>query len=770
MATRDEFIASAIAEKESAPASGAAEEKQRPVKIIAQPMRADLTEARRLFGLGFKMCKLLPHSKQPEGDGWNTRPITSFDDGATGYGVMLAANGLCSVDPDNAELSTKLLAGFGFDLEALLNGGVRSTSTRQGSGGRSAFRAPPSLRRIVFSFKEYGTVLELRAHSPNLQDVVPGLLYADKEGQRCTQRYASDLRLDDAPDLPADFLDWWQRMSIDLNFKREQQRKAGEFLGISPNLSVSSADGKSLAFKSEMRQEFNDAHPVPDILLRHRYDGDGERFAPPTATGKPGVRPIPGKEDLWQSDHASDPLFGTFDAWTAFVVLDHDSDQEAAEAAWTPCRNQKMLAEFDHEVDINDLLGITPVAPPPLPLPSFKRDKEGRIVASKENVVNAIGRPDICGHQLRHDEFRAEIMLAPAGTEEWRAFKDTDYTALCMLLERDRNGMKGFKNITKERIRETVAYVADKHRFDSAKHWLNSLEWDGTPRVATFLPRYFGTEDTAYTRAVSLYLWTALAGRILEPGIKADMVPVAVGPQGARKSSTVAAIVPSPDFFLDLDIGGQDKDLARLLRGKLVIELGELKGLRKREIEHVKNFITRQHEEWTPKFFEMNTRYARRSVFFGTTNKDEFLEDETGHRRWLPFHAGVCDPHGVADNREQLWAEAMSLFNTNGIMWSEAENLAKAEHEAYVVHDAWEEIVETWLTTPESLSEEQPLDKPFRAVDALLHAIRMQPHAITQAAKDRMAKVLKVLGPKLGFVADRPYIDGKRVRGYVRKP
>jgi len=378
----------------------------------------------------------------------------------------------------------------------------------------------------------------------------------------------------------------------------------------------------------------------------------------------------------------------------------------------------------------------------------------------------ALARPDLCGYQLRYDQFRAEIMLAPAGTDDWRSFNDTDYVELAIRLER--NG-RSFEDIPKERFRDAVAFAAERARFDTAARWLESLHWDGVRRVETFLIVYFSADDTPYIRAVSLYLWTALAGRTLRPGIQVDMVPVAVGPQGTGKSTAVAAIVPSPDFFLEIDFGEKEADLSRMMRGKLLLELGELKGLRRREAEHVKAFLTRRHEEWVPKFKEMQVRYPRRCVFFGTTNKDEFLADETGHRRWLPFRSGQCDPSGVANDREQLWAEARELFMQGGVAWADAEHLAKAEYEAYVVRDPWEEPVESWLTTPDSVSGERPLDRPITAAQALSQAVNMQTHAQSQSAKDRMARVLTELGPRLGFAAKRTYIDGTRARAYVRR-
>lgn len=303
--------------------------------MAKQTLKPDLTEARRLFDKGYKLCKLRPYLKWPEGKNWNGQYITRFDDKATGYGILLPANGLCSIDPDNNPLAVKMLAALGFDLEELMTAGVRSRSTRPNSGGRSAFRDPGDLGSVRFAFKDVGTVLELRAKGTNLQDAIPGLVYRTRPDrpELYTQEYVDHKRLDDVGDLPERFYRWWRRMSEDPEFKEDQIRRAEAALGLVAHQDVS--NGKQLNFKSAHRQSFNEHNDVEEILLRHGYTKDDAsgRLSPPHATGAPGVRPIRGKDGLWQSDHASDPLHGTFDAWTAFVVLEHNRDLEAAEAA-----------------------------------------------------------------------------------------------------------------------------------------------------------------------------------------------------------------------------------------------------------------------------------------------------------------------------------------------------------------------------------------------------------------------------------------------------
>jgi hypothetical protein len=319
-------------------------------------MAPDLTEPRRLLARGFHLVKLCRYLKQPEGDNWNdpARRVAAIEDGATGYGVPLATNKLCSIDPDRIDLAPIGLAALGFTLETIMAAGVRTVSTRTNSGGRSAFKDAEGLAWLTFRSPETGTVIEFRARSKNLQDVVPGIVYHTKDGELCSQHYANGKRLDDAPELPTKLLEWWAKCSADMEFYHSQQRKffaaIGEHLDKPVNAWLALSSGKALAFPAPgYRTPFNEANAVEDILARHGYTQDERsgRWAPATATGKPSVREIPGKNGLWHSDHASDPLQGMFDAWTAHVRLDHGDDVEAAAAAWAAEIARQTEADLD---------------------------------------------------------------------------------------------------------------------------------------------------------------------------------------------------------------------------------------------------------------------------------------------------------------------------------------------------------------------------------------------------------------------------------------
>lgn len=403
---------------------------------------------------------------------------------------------------------------------------------------------------------------------------------------------------------------------------------------------------------------------------------------------------------------------------------------------------------------------VIPVPEGEKQLPAFKRDKNGKIEATINNVYLAVQRPDICQINIKFDQFRDEIMFTPLGSDQWQTFTDADYSRLRIGLEQG-----GFKPIGRELIRDIVLLVADENPFDSATEWLSRLEWDGVPRIKTFLSDYFNAEVNEYTGAVSLYLWTALAGRVLKPGIKADMVPILVGDQGCGKSTGVAALSPSPDYFCEVSFAEKDDDLARKMRGRLVGEIGELRGLHTKELESIKAFITRTHENWIPKYREFATQFPRRLVFVGTTNQDEFLSDDTGNRRFLPVRVSNVNVEGIRQNREQLWAEAKKLFSDSGIQFSVAEQLATREHEQYMIKDAWQETVSRWLNEPDIITDEKPIDKDYvTSIEVLKGAIGLDAKSIGRREELRISKTLQELGYKKTVTK----VGGKSLRVFAK--
>lgn len=389
-------------------------------------------------------------------------------------------------------------------------------------------------------------------------------------------------------------------------------------------------------------------------------------------------------------------------------------------------------------------------------LPKFARKKNGEILATIDNITMAVRDRDYTGYEIGFDEFRDEIMLTPKGTLEWRAFTDPDYTRMRIGLEK-----RGFLAVGREMIRDAVALIAEENRFDSAVAWLESLPTPTGKRCENFLTRYCGVEDTPYHRAVSLYLWTAMAGRVLSPGVQADMALILVGKQGLRKSTFAKSLAPQVDHFIEMSLDERDADLSRKMRGTLVAEIGELRGLHTRELEAIKSFLTRTHEEWTPKFKEFGTKFPRRLVFIGTTNQEEILADETGHRRFLPVTVeSQIDTVGVRQDLLLLWAEARELFRQQGVLWQEAERLAPAQHAHYMVTDSWADDVTEWLEGYDMDATVPRSCYPFTIKDILRNALNIPASNSSRTHEMRVAKVLR----GLGYVRDQKRVGGRQSR------
>lgn len=395
--------------------------------------------------------------------------------------------------------------------------------------------------------------------------------------------------------------------------------------------------------------------------------------------------------------------------------------------------------------------------------PRLTRDKKG-ILATVNNLEKALLSRAMIGVRIAYDSFKDEMMYVADGETEWRPFKDSDYWRLRSTLE-----SRGFHPVNSTIIREAVNFVGDENHFDSAMEWLNVLQYDGVSRIDTFLTDYFSVPDSAYTRAVSRYMWTGMAGRVLSPGIQLDMVPVMVGEEGAGKTTGIKALVPIVTQYAEIAFTNRNEDTSRRMRGILVGEIGELKGLQTADEESILTFITRTHEDWIPKFKEFGTKFARRMIMIGTTNIREFLDPGRRNRRWLPLDSGKVDVHGIIRDREQLWAEARDLYLAHGIMWKDAQDLSEAEHTNYQISDGWEQAVIDWLRESE-LGSETPRggayekEQGFQLESVLRGALSMGPKEITKGHQRRMGSILK----KLGYVNAQHWRNGHNCKVWFR--
>jgi predicted P-loop ATPase len=362
---------------------------------------------------------------------------------------------------------------------------------------------------------------------------------------------------------------------------------------------------------------------------------------------------------------------------------------------------------------------------------------------------------------LSFDDFRGVPMLQRGVVPVPMA--DKDYIDLRTAFEREKN----FAPIGKELMRDAVLAEAQERRFDSGIAWLDSLVWDGVPRVERFMHTHFGAEDSDYTRAVGLYMWSGLAGRMLEPGCQLDMVIALLSRQGTKKSTGLASLVPDGDWFTDgLTLHKDDDNFKRLIKGKVVVEISELAGLSKADVNVVKRCITRATEKWIEKYQTTETSYKRRCMLFASTNEERFLPpDETGQRRWLPVEIVEIDRDSIKRDRDQLWAEGAAIWNASGIAYAEAERLAKGRHVRHEQTDIWVDKIAEWLETPQAPGELPPSQRPLRMDEILRGAVGLSPAHQDMKSDKRGAVAMR----ELGYEKVVSWLDGKTVKRWVRQ-
>jgi putative DNA primase/helicase len=250
--------------------------------------------------------------------------------------------------------------------------------------------------------------------------------------------------------------------------------------------------------------------------------------------------------------------------------------------------------------------------------------------------------------------------------------------------------------------------VADDRHFHPIRDYLDALPpWDGTKRVDGLFINYLKADDTQYVRAVTKKSFAAMVARIYQPGVKFDCVPVLDGEQGIGKSSIVKDLV-TPEYYseslslTDMD----DKSGAEKLQGFWVIEIGELAGMKKADIEKVKAFLSTADDKYRPSYGKTVESHPRQCVIIATVNGERgYLRDITGNRRFwiIKLHQQKQKQKWQFDQnfRDQFWAEAKAIYESGEKLYLEGDLLDAAEEAQRGAMEVDERIgmVEEYLNT-----------------------------------------------------------------------
>ena len=327
----------------------------------------------------------------------------------------------------------------------------------------------------------------------------------------------------------------------------------------------------------------------------------------------------------------------------------------------------------------------------------YVKNKQGEEVhvANMHNVLEYLKCNKV---SIWYDSFLHKII--EDFTDERRQWDD--YLTL-VLTEFLQNKYPGMRRISKDIVDQAVTLYAHTNQRNCLTDWLESLQWDQIPRLDSWLIEYCGATENAFAREAGRCWLLAAVLRAFTPGSKFDHCLVLEGPQGIGKSTALSIL--SNGWFNELN-KFDGKDAVEALESTWIVELCELDGMKKADIEGVKRFLTTQRDKYRPAYGRHVVDLPRSCVFAGTTNEDSYLRDPTGNRRFWPIKCSKIEIEKLRKDRDVLIAEAVVRYR-NGeklLMHQEASQQATVEQEQRYTGDAWDAPIAEYISTKQEVS------------------------------------------------------------------
>ncbi len=422
----------------------------------------------------------------------------------------------------------------------------------------------------------------------------------------------------------------------------------------------------------------------------------------------------------------------------------------------------------------------------------FRRNDKGNIQPSLYNTLHVLEGDPLWRGVLGFNQFSYRIVkrrmppVLPATEGEWA---DIDDVRLQVYLTKTYS----FEP-KKTTVMDAVMQVAHAAPFHPVREYLDALVWDGTPRLVTLLADCWGALSTAGSAALRredpgahrrLGKYLELAGvkwlvgavaRIYKSGCKLDTMLVLEGGQGDFKSTSIRALF-GDEWFSDSKLTIGDKDALAQMQGKWAYEMAEMDAHRKADDTAFKQFLTTQVDRVRWHYGKRAEDVPRQCIFVGTTNMEQYGKDETGMRRVWPFEVGFVDLDRIRSQRDQLWAEAVSLFRQGVTWWVDKRVFVLEPDEEPLIDRPWSEFelfqeqgdhrqnVDAW---------EEPILKfiadnnklPYYTTAQIMGgALLLDKARWTPLEQKRVAAILR----RLGFKTKKVGPKNARVNGWVRE-
>ncbi|MDZ7595859.1 MAG: virulence-associated E family protein [Thiobacillus sp.] len=252
-----------------------------------------------------------------------------------------------------------------------------------------------------------------------------------------------------------------------------------------------------------------------------------------------------------------------------------------------------------------------------------------------------------------------------------------------------------------ENLAVSVGWAARESRCHPVREYLEALAWDGQARLDGWLTDYMGVKKSEYTTLVARMFLIGMVARIYQPGCQMRSMPIFEGAQFRGKSTAVSIL--GGEWYGDTPIDLNSKDAYQLIQGKWLYEVAELDAFNRAESTRIKAFISSREDRFRAPYDRAPKDWPRNTLFFGTTNQEEYFKDQTGNSRYWPLRAeevGNINLPGLAAARDQLFAEAVALYK-RGEPWHPTRDqqmrLFEPEQADREIADPWQSLISKWL-------------------------------------------------------------------------
>jgi len=650
---------------------------------------------------GMKLLPLKPGSKLPKQKDWGDTetPAAYWEQyPQDNIGLNLGASGFCSLDIDCLESFALILEEYGLPIDSL---DQYPTIKGASKGKRLVFKLPEgmSLPYVKLNWpkkddpKKQYTVFELRsaeAGGKARQDVLPPSIHPDTQ-----EPYTWEVQPASPWPTPPDWLIaiWGAWEAFKPQFKEVCPWLTPE---PKPERKTPPPRNTDNTTANQVVDAYLAANSLDSALENYGYKRIGKRYlSPHSGTKLPGVIPFPDGRAAWVH-HASDPLCSEesgqpVNAFDLFTYYEHNGDRSASfkAAAAIVGIDLKRLPPTRADGQPPELPGerVQAVGNPNFIEWHDQTDK-GKPLATIENLHQLC---DTYAVQSRYNAISKEVEVVIPNSEY-----TTDNERACSVSEVI--SLASRHRMPTGTIPEYLLALADRNKYNPVANWIDGAAWDGQDRIEALCDSLDPKDRTLAMIFLKRWLISAVAAAFEPEGVAAHGVLVLQGAQNVGKTSWFWSLLGDNRHWgkEGAILNPSDRDSVKMCISHWLVELGELDAtFRKSDIAALKSFITTQCDELFLRYSRSASKYPRRTVFFASVNPKQYLNDDTGNRRYWTVECGggLNSKHGL--DVQQIWAQVKTMYDSKEIWWLSRDEVAllNEHNSAFETADPIEELI-----------------------------------------------------------------------------